>query len=157
MRSKRTLKSRFGALRAAAIAALALCAASGRAATNSYIRTDLVSDNGVAGTRKDSLLSNAWGLVQPPGGPFWINDNNTGVSELYNGKGVPFAALPFVKVPPPSGHKPPSTPTGIVFNAANGTGGFMGDIFIFDTEDGTISGWPGGPSATLRVNNPSFP
>ena len=62
-----------------------------------------------------------------------------------------------MKVPPPLKQKPPSTPTGIVFNAANGSGGFMGDIFIFDTEDGTISGWPGGPSATLRVDNPSFP
>ena len=118
-----------------------------------FIQTDLVSDNGVPGTHKDPLLSNAWGLVQPPGGPFWINDNNTGVSELYNGNGVPFAALPFVKVPPPSKGKPPSTPTGIVWSS----GGFMGDFFIFDAEDGTISGWQGGPSAVLRVDNPIFP
>jgi uncharacterized protein (TIGR03118 family) len=111
----------------------------------------------VPGTHKDPLLSNAWGLVQPPGGPFWINDNNTGVSELYQGNGMPFTALAFVKVPPPSRGKPPSTPTGIVFNTANATGGFMGDAFIFATEDGTISGWQGGPSALLRVDNPNFP
>lgn len=153
MRSKRNFGLRFAALGAAAIAGLALWGANGRAASNSYIQTDLVSDNGVPGTHKDPLLSNAWGLVQPPGGPFWINDNNTGVSELYNGKGVPFAGLPFVKVPPPSKGKPPSTPTGIVWSS----GGFKGDAFIFDTEDGTISGWQGGPSAIIRVDNPSFP
>jgi uncharacterized protein (TIGR03118 family) len=35
----------------------------------------------------------------------------------------------------------------------NGTGGFMGDTFIFATEDGTISGWSSGASATLRVDH----
>src|SRR5258708_5571915 len=37
----------------------------------------------------DSLLVNGWGLVYAPGGPFWISDNGTGWSPLFDGIGTP--------------------------------------------------------------------
>jgi len=61
-----------------------------------------------------------------------------------------------VTIPPPAGGTPPAAPTGQVFNASatdfklpNGTPA----RFIFATEDGTISGWNGGTSAVLKVDN----
>ncbi len=118
-----------------------------------YVQTDLVSNNGVPGTFPDMNLVNAWGIVQPPGGPFWVNTNGTGLSELFDGTGMPIALLPRVTIPPPAGGMPPSTPTGIVFNPnfMDAMNNFDGDIFIFATEDGTISGWqPPATSAVLR-------
>ncbi|MGH8338694.1 MAG: hypothetical protein ACRETL_18130, partial [Gammaproteobacteria bacterium] len=93
----------------------------------------------------DKNLLNPWGLVQGPT-PFWVSDNNAGVSTLYNGKGKIFTVsdgkkqAPFVvTVPPPRNSTSIAAPTGIVFNAT--AADFGGDQFIFSTEDGTISGW----------------
>ncbi len=143
---------------AAAFLALACCAGRALADQPFYVQTDLVSNNGVPGTTPDKNLVNAWGIVQPPGGPFWINTNGTGLSELYDGDGNSIKFLPFVTIPPPSGPGP-STPTGIVFNptASASMNNFKGDVFIFATEDGTISGWQfsDGMNAVLRVDNSS--
>lgn len=113
-----------------------------------YQQTNLVSDvPGLAATT-DSHLVNAWGLTRSSGSPWWVADNGTGVSTLYTGTG---AIVPLVvTVPVPPGGTPPSTPTGTVFNAT--AADFLGDRFIFVTEDGTISGWSGGTSAVLRKN-----
>jgi len=125
-----------------------------------YVQTNLVSDNGVPGTFNDKNLVNSWGIVQPPGGPFWINTNGTGFSELFDGTGTPLALLPRVTIPPPMGATGPSAPSGIVFNpnSMNTTDNFGGDLFIFDTEDGTISGWQfaDGTTAVLHKDNSSF-
>jgi uncharacterized protein (TIGR03118 family) len=87
----------------------------------------------------DPLLKNAWGLAYAPGGPFWISDEATGWSTLYDGKGNPQSLQ--VIVPPASGTGPGS-PTGIVYN---GSQEFQIDtwasVFLFATLDGTISGW----------------
>ncbi len=48
-----------------------------------YQLTNLVSNQVGEARRVDPLLVNAWGLVHPPGGPFWISDNNSGWSTLY--------------------------------------------------------------------------
>ena len=77
-----------------------------------------------------------------------------GVATLYDGSGQPFPlASPLVVTIPPPSILPPTTmaaPTGNVFNP---TTDFGGDRFLFATEDGTISGWSGGTSAVLRVDN----
>jgi uncharacterized protein (TIGR03118 family) len=88
---------------------------------------------------QDTDLVNPWGIVAGPTTPFWVSDNGTGLSTLYDGAG---AKLPLVVTIPPSG----SAPTGIVFN---GTGGFAGSHFIFATEDGTIAAWASGNAAVL--------
>src|SRR3979411_186643 len=118
--------------------------------SNSFKQTNLVSD--VAGTNVDPKLKNPWGIAFFPGSPFWIADNNSGYSTLYDKNGT--AGQFFVAIPPPAGSSNLATPTGIV---ANTTGGFKinGNVslFIFDTEDGTISGWHDGPTALIAVDN----
>jgi len=113
---------------------------------NSYVQTNLVSDLPGVAAQQDTDLVNPWGIVAGPTSPFWINDNGTGLSTLYNGSGMKLPLV--VTVPPPTGSPGPSTPTGIVFNS---TASFGGSHFIFATEDGTISAWTSGATATLEV------
>src|SRR5437588_3007257 len=115
-----------------------------------YQRTNLVSDlHGVA-TFTDPNLVNAWGLAHSPTSPWWVADNGTGKSTLYNGHGrkFPIGSPLVVTIPPPKGSPSGTTaaPTGIVFNGKNEFvvkqhGNSGPSFFIFDTEDGTISGW----------------
>ena len=132
--------------------------------TPSYAQTNLVtSGKPLKGKVRDKNLLNAWGLVQGPT-PFWVSDNNAGVSTLYDGNGKIFTVavgkkkVPFVvTIPPPTNSTASATPTGIVFNGT--TADFGGDLFIFATEDGTISGWQqsDGASAALHVDNSQVP
>ena len=115
-----------------------------------YRQTNLVSDLSNQGAAVvDSNLKNPWGLTRSPNGsPFWVGNNNSGTSTLYDGQGNPFPPPPrgplVVTVPPPgSAPGTQSAPTGVVFNGspdfqvAPGKPG----LFLFATEDGTISGW----------------
>jgi uncharacterized protein (TIGR03118 family) len=99
----------------------------------------------------DPLLVNPWGLAFNPIGLAWVADNKTGVATVYPATGAPSKLT--VTIPPPPDDKPPSSPTGTVFseNAAD----FMGDKFLFATEDGTIAGWQSGNAAVLRVDKSS--
>ena len=119
-----------------------------------YQQTDLVSDISGMAAVTDPNLANPWGMSFPPMGPMWVSDNAMGVATLYDGSGQPFPlASPLVVTIPPPSILPPTTmaaPTGNVFNP---TTDFGGDRFLFATEDGTISGWSGGTSAVLRVDN----
>lgn len=85
--------------------------------------------------------------------PWWVSDNGTGVSTLYNGSGTPQPSNNplVVTIPPPAGGTPPSAPTGVVFNPNNTS--FGGARFIFATENGTIAAWSGGTTAVLKVDN----
>ena len=114
-----------------------------------YQQTNLVSDVPGLAAVTDSHLVNPWGLTSSGASPWWVADNATGLSTLYTGAGqiVPLV----VTVPPPVGGVPPSAPTGVVFN---GTSDFGGAIFIFVTENGTISGWSGGTNAILKFTSP---
>jgi uncharacterized protein (TIGR03118 family) len=134
---------------------LAFSARRATAQTTSYTQTNLVSDGAVAAPHTDKHLINPWGIAFAPGSPFWISDNNSGFSTLYDNQGVPQSLI--VTIPPPAGAAGPATPTGIVVNttagfAVNGSPAF----FIFSTEDGTISAWTGGNNAVLEANNPAF-
>jgi len=129
---------------------------SAQAQTNSYKQTNLVTaDATVAAAHTDPNLINPWGIAFQPGLPFWISDNNAGVSTLYDKAGAPGQLF---HVPPPTGSSNPSTPTGIVYN---GTASFVvggtPTTFIFATEDGTISRWYTGSSAILAVDNSANP
>jgi uncharacterized protein (TIGR03118 family) len=125
------------------------------AQNTSYTQTNLTSDGAVSAAHTDKKLINPWGIAFSPGAPFWISDNNSGFSTLYDNQGVPQSLI--VTIPPPSGAMGPATPTGIV---ANSTANFMVSgtpaFFIFSTEDGTISAWTGGNNAVLEVDNPNF-
>ncbi len=115
---------------------------------NSYNQTNLTSDLPGVAQNQDPQLVNPWGLAASPTSPYWVNDNGTGLSTLYNGTGSKLGLV--VTVPAPAGQQTPSAPTGLVFN---GTSGFGGSHFIFDTEDGTLSAWTTGTTAALEVTS----
>jgi uncharacterized protein (TIGR03118 family) len=111
-------------------------------------RTDLVSDEpGAAVT--DPTLVNAWGLAFNPMGIAWVSAAGSGISQVYNSSGN--HVIPSVVIPTPSGKPAPSSPTGQAFNGD--AGAFLGDRFIFVTQEGVIAGWQSGAAAAIRVDN----
>src|SRR6266567_2417715 len=100
-----------------------------------YLQTNLTSDLPGVAANQDPNLANPWGIAFSDNSPFWISDNHTGLSTVYNGAGKPFplASPLVVTIPPTPGGAPPGAPTGVVFNK---TSDFSGNKFIFATEDG---------------------
>lgn len=108
----------------------------------------------------DPDLVNAWGIARGPSTPYWVSDNVTGKSTLYDAQGVKQGLV--VEIPSASGMVR-GTPTGIVFNGHNAFTVTKDNVsgpafFIFATLDGTISGW--NPvvdlhHAVIAVNNAS--
>jgi uncharacterized protein (TIGR03118 family) len=119
----------------------------------SYEVTALVADTAGAARSVDANLVNGWGLVASPTSPWWLADNGTGRSTLYDGTGTPQALV--VDVPGAGG---PAAPTGIVFNGGaafllhNGTT-TAAARFLFASEDGTLSGWAGSTGAHVVVDS----
>lgn len=135
----------------------AACSDSGGVATVSapdtdrvVARTDIASDQPGAQVTDPDLI-NAWGLAFNPIGAAWVSAAGTGVSTVYDANGNDL--LPPVAIPGGTSGEDPSAPTGQVFNGDMNS--FMGDLFIFVTEDGTIAGWTpdDGEAAELRVDN----
>ena len=123
-----------------------------------YQQTNLVSDVMGLAAHQDPNLVNPWGLSRSSGSPWWVSDNGAGKTTLYDGTGasIPINGTGFVNIPPPKGSSGQATPTGTVFNGSptdfllpNGKAA----LFLFATEDGTISGWNGGTDAVLVVDN----
>lgn len=112
---------------------------SGAAVAQSYSLTYLDSDLSGKAKHTDPLLKNGWGLAYAPGGAFWVSDEASGYSTLYDGAGN-LQTLKVV-IPTASGTGT-GTPTGMVYN---GSSEFKIDtwtsVFLFSTLDGTISGW----------------
>jgi uncharacterized protein (TIGR03118 family) len=146
---------------------------------NRYVITNVTANLPAIAPNTDPVLQNAWGVTFTPGAsPFWIADNATGCSTLYDGSGAPQPQpTPLrVKLPLPGGSVPatacqpadpqnppnlaPAAPTGLVWNP---TTTFLVPhttspaTFIWDTEDGTIAAWTGGltppDQAVLAVDN----
>ena len=116
-----------------------------------YTVTNLVSDGTIPAAHTDANLVNAWGLTATASSPWWVANNATGTSTLYNGDGVAqFGTTPLVV-------SVPNSPTGAVANTTSdfvvSSGGASGRaVFIFATEDGTFRGWnPGVPPPTLST------
>jgi uncharacterized protein (TIGR03118 family) len=102
--------------------------------TIGYGVTPLASDMPGVAPVTDSTLINPWGLSASTSSPFWLSVNGSGTSELYDGTGVRQALTVTIPGPSPS-------PTGTAFNGV--ASAFNGDLFLFASEDGTISGWRG--------------
>jgi len=120
---------------------------------NSYKQTNLVSDAAGVAAHTDSHLINPWGIGVFPGIPFWIANNNSGTSTVYDKTGAPMGLF---TIPAPVGSANSSTPTGVVANTGGGFKiGGTASLFILATEDGTISGWnvATGAVAVLKVDN----
>ncbi|MBW8888902.1 MAG: TIGR03118 family protein [Fibrobacteres bacterium] len=122
--------------------------------SSGFRQSNLVSDTaGIPAKSQDADLANAWGIAVGAGGTFWIADNHSGKSTLYdrngNTQGTPVSI--------PGAHDPVGAPTGVVYNATpdfpmpDGSGKAL---FIFAGEDGSLSAWNSGASAKI-VATPS--
>lgn len=130
------------------------------APSGAYLQTNLVSDQANVATFTDPGLVNPWGLSESAASPWWVSDNGTGLSTLYNGLGQ---ARPLIVTVPPAAGSSAGTlgsPTGTVFNGTTGfavsqNGVSAASLFLFSTEDGTLSGWNptvNGTNAILAVD-----
>jgi uncharacterized protein (TIGR03118 family) len=118
--------------------ALFTCASVSQAEDNRYQQTNLVSDLPGVAQLQDTNLVNAWGISFGASTPFWVSDNGTGVSTLYSVTNTTSGAPHVTRVPLVVTIPGDGTPTGQAFNSF---GGFNGDVFLFVSEDGTVSGW----------------
>jgi uncharacterized protein (TIGR03118 family) len=122
-----------------------------------FVQTDLVSDVSGLAPAMDPDLKNPWGMSFGATTPFWVSNQGSNTSTLYD----PLATT--IKVPltvniPTGGATPPTGPTGQVFN--NTTSDFMipaptGTVkaaFLFASLQGTLEGWsPGSTGATANA------
>ena len=119
-----------------------------------YLQHNLISDGFVPAVLTDSNVVNAWGLVSGPTTPWWIADNGTGKTTLFN-VGTGTIVAEFI-VPGAGGAQ--GNPTGLVFNGGtgfvvnNGVGAPAAARFIFSSEDGTLSAFKGAPIVTVVPN-----
>jgi hypothetical protein len=106
-----------------------------------YRQVNLVSDLPNVAMLQDTNLVNAWGISFGPTTPFWVSDNGKGLATLYSitndSSGMAHVTKVGLEVRIPGN----GTPTGQAFNPFNTVGAFHGDLFLFVSEDGTISGW----------------
>jgi len=132
--------------------ALATCIASLAQADDAethYRQINLVSDISGIAQVQDTNLVNAWGISFHPTFPFWVSDNGTGVTTLYSvtndASGVPHgSATPSTAIGiPGAGPAVISIPGAgnVTGQVANNSTEFNSDIFLFVSEDGTVSGW----------------
>jgi len=99
---------------------------------NNYRVTILVSNEPGEAPVIDGKLVNAWGIATAGATPWWVSDNGSNWSTVYNGAGAKLSREVVV----------PGAPTGIV--------GYTGSqflvvghpaLFMWATESGTILGW----------------
>jgi uncharacterized protein (TIGR03118 family) len=110
-----------------------------------YTQTNLVSNADGAARVTDPQLINPWGMSPSPSSAWWVSDQRTGFSTVYNGAGAKqplIVAIP--QADPNNKNTPTGTPTGAIFN--NSQTDFLlapgkPARFLFSTIDGTIAGW----------------
>jgi len=136
------------------LAILCLAPAHVRAA-DFYKQTNLVSDVPGMAAHTDPNLKNPWGISSSATSPFWVSNQVTNTSTLYNSTGTPQALV--VNIPTTAGG--PQGPTGQVFNSTSdfalASGGKA--LFLFANLNGTISGWNGaqGNQAAITATSAS--
>src|SRR5258707_4171143 len=110
-----------------------------------YSQTNLVSNTAGVASVTDPQLINAWGLSRGSGSPWWVSDQATGFSTLYDGAGAKQSLI--VTIPPadPTNKNTPiGSPTGTISNGSQ-TDFLLAPgkpaAILFSTIDGTIAGW----------------
>ena len=110
-----------------------------------YTRVNLVSNTAGAAPVTDPQLINPWGISRSPGSAWWVSNQKTGISTVYNGAGEKQSLI--VGIPqadPNNKNTPTGTPTGAIFNSSQ-TDFLLAPgkpaTFLFSTIDGTIAGW----------------
>ena len=128
--------------------------------STAIVQTNLVSDDTqfTPAQVQDPNLVNPWGLAASPTGAWWVANEGTGTSTLYNTSTAPVTPDSLVVgIPPNSSSSPHGTPTGTVYNTSgkgfnvseNGKTG--SSVFLFATVDGTISGWSPSVDSTHAI------
>jgi uncharacterized protein (TIGR03118 family) len=110
-----------------------------------YTRVNLVSNTAGVARVTDLQLINPWGMSRSPSSAWWVSDQRTGITKVYNGAGTKQSLI--VTVPqadPNNKNTPTGTPTGTIFNSSQTD--FLPAPgkparFLFSTIDGTIAGW----------------
>jgi uncharacterized protein (TIGR03118 family) len=120
-----------------------------------YTQTNLVSNASGVAPVTDPQLINPWGISRGSGSPWWVSDNATGLSTLYNGAGAKQSLIvTILPADPNNKNKPTGTPTGTIFNGSQ-TDFLLAPskpaLFLFSTIDGTIAGWNPTVAAALAV------
>jgi uncharacterized protein (TIGR03118 family) len=139
------IRSVMKTFRSWAIAALLALSVGSFANAQNYTQVNLVANTPGVAPVTDPNLVNPWGISRTSSSPWWISDNGTGLSTLYNGAGVINPLVVTIpKADPNSKTFPTGTPTGTIANAS--TTDFLlapnaPAAFLFATIDGTISGW----------------
>jgi uncharacterized protein (TIGR03118 family) len=126
---------------------------------DSYSSQNFQSDIAGVAAHTDPNLVNAWGMTASSNGTIWVSDNGTGVSTLYHQDGTAVSLV--VTIPTSARNKGGGTPTGVVFNSTaffkvTKNGNSRPALFIFASEDGSISGWNpnvDGTNAIIAVDN----
>jgi uncharacterized protein (TIGR03118 family) len=120
-------------------------------ADNQYSVHKLFSDVAGAAAVQDTDLVNGWGIFASPTSPWWVSDNGTSKSTLYN-ETAPNSVKVGLTV------TVPGAPTGGVFNGSStdfkvqvGTAAPASARFIFATDDGQIAGWNGQGTAAIHA------
>src|SRR5882672_2820683 len=110
-----------------------------------YTQINLVSNTSGVAPVTDPQLINSWGLSRASSSPWWVSDEATGFSTLYDGAGVKQSLV--VTIPPAdptNKNTPTGTPTGTIANGSQ-TDFLLAPakpaLFLFSTIDGTIAGW----------------
>ena len=135
--------------RGCSILGLGLALALPAAATPFRVVNLVTDDQSVnAAQITDPNLINAWGISHSATSPFWVSSNGQGISTLYRVDPLTNATT---KVPLEVAIPGAGNVTGQVFNIGNASGNFNGNLFLFVSEDGTISGWRGSLGTTAEV------
>ena len=110
-----------------------------------YTQVNLVANTSGVAPVTDPTLVNPWGLSRSSSSPWWISDNGTGLSTLFNGAGVKNSLIVTIpKANPNNKTFPTGTPTGTIFNSIATDfllPGNQPSSFLFSTLDGAIVGW----------------
>jgi len=111
---------------------------------NTFLLHNLVADLPGVADHQDPNLVNPWGNGFGAG-PFWVGNNGSGTSTLYDGTGTASALV--VDIPAAGGAVAGGPVTGVVLNTfSSNTAVFAVATgkpasFLFCAEDGLISGW----------------
>lgn len=152
------IKTTYGAGILAGALACSLAAQS--TSSNSFLVHNLVSDLAGVADHQDPNLVNPWGNAFSATSPFWVADNGTGLSTLYDGYGNPSATV--VNIAKANGANTGGPVTGVIQNAfSSNTAAFnvaagKPGSFLFCSQDGLITGWAPSVDAThalVLVNN----
>ncbi len=128
-----------------ALAGLSLAGAQLLSGASVFTQANLTSDVPGLAANTDQNLKNPWGVSFGGASPFWVSNQVSGNSTLYNGAGVPQTLIVST---------PPASPTGQAF--VGGTGQFVAPngkpaLFTFATLAGTIDAWNGSNGTTASV------